>query len=297
MKARLSLERYQLRRAQARRAAVVGKGLSIELRGGQATLVQPFRAWTAQVDMPEARVIDLRYLNAFLPRGLGLKMRGGSGAMQGQFRASSQSAGRDAGSIRVTATKAALSWNELAISGDVLADLRVARGTLATGRFSFDGSRFALNKVTLQTPGNDPASRLVGWHGQVTVTSGTVQAVEPRSLSAEVTATGKDLGPLLAIYRAATGMPGWLVRILNLPDVRCRFAAEADETSLAIKNAAASAGSADVIGWYQQNAQRRRGRFLASYGPLSVGVGLQDEAFEVDVLGAKSWYDEVKGPL
>ena len=91
-------------------------------------------------------------------------------------------------------------------------------------------------------------------------------------------------------------IPGWARKLLDLEEVlTARGSVRIGKGLVEIRRMTARTGKIRVYGDYRAKRSSKYGTFLIDSGLLSVGVGIDPEKTELDVLGPRKWFRKHAG--
>jgi hypothetical protein len=176
-------------------------------------------------------------------------------------------------------------------------------------RGRFEG-RMALSGVQLETLGggrldggfvNLTDAQLIDadgtshpWWGRVDFTRGAFRPKTGALFTTTASARARDSRPLFRIV--GLKLPRWVGRLLDLDEgLTARASLRIGRTLLEIGRLNARTGKLRISGDYAAKGRGKEGTFLIDSGLLSVGVGIDGEKTELDVLGPRKWFREHTG--
>lgn len=293
---------FALRRSAAGQPVVGGTGLALlattrDLRAGG--LPDDARI---QIDLGEARLLDLAGFTDLLPPSAALELAGGQGEVHGHFEAElgAGEAGAARGAVSARITEATLISNGARFTGAVALDVPITSRDLAGRRFDLAGTRIELADFT--GPGETHATGTrdseapggPGWRGTIECESALLHLVEPATAEGQFTLQLSDSAPLVALYATRKDLPRWVERLLEEPDVHAtgRFSYRKPELTIeALKARFEHWGfEADL----ELGKNRRRGLLLLEWRKLALGVRMEGEKRTLKLTGAREWFAQEK---
>ncbi|MCM2270000.1 MAG: hypothetical protein NDJ75_07850 [Thermoanaerobaculia bacterium] len=286
----LRFERFTLHRATIAEPLLVGSGLAVAGIARPAELATLAEKTELRLELGEARLPDLGFLAAWLPKGAQLQRLGGSAVVSGHLSA-------EAGALRPTGAVAArfdrldLRWADLDFAGRAELDLAVAGGDLAERRLELAGTRLLLADFatpSLRKPGEAAPAN---WWMQLRVDEGEVRLGPPFAVSSRFQTRLRDTAPLVALFETRRDLPRWAERLLTEEDVRATGSLRAGPRTLDLERI-----DTELLGGKLSMRMRfagveRRGRLLLAWRRLALGAGFDGEARELRFHDAREWFE------
>lgn len=225
------------------------------------------------------RLEDLRFLNYFLRHSPEPRLQGGGGKFHSAFQFV-HGIGRGRAEFDVARVRTA--YDKGTLSGRARGRLEVPRWDVARDDMEISGTRVDLSDIVTEGTRKDERD----WWGRFQIVSGRLH----NGLTAATAVQCRDARPLYTLFGA--GLPGWAQGILKLEGLKASANVRLASGRLDVHDLAASGGSFQIAGQYDQQGSRRRGSFLVETGPLAVGVAIDGPSSHVKLLGARKWFRE-----
>ena len=146
----VTLETFELARAQAQEPFALGHHLQVSGTSGELDLRDPFTDLTLILDLPNAEVPDLSFFNTFIPKEMGLTIRGGNGRLHSRFRGSPEKRGVKS-EIELIGQNVVMQYEDFTIGADlrVKADLEYGLEDDDEGLIVFSDVPLEVSKLSL----------------------------------------------------------------------------------------------------------------------------------------------------
>jgi hypothetical protein len=131
------------------------------------------------------------------------------------------------------------------------------------------------------------------WWMKATLLPGRLRPQRRVLLTGAVAVRARDGRPFLALVKGK--LPDWVSKRLDLEGLTSRAGLRLGEALVEVERLSARSGDFRVDGEYLAHGAARRGTFLVDAGLLSVGIGIDGEKSELDVLGARRWFRKRTG--
>lgn len=283
---RLRLGDWQLGRP-GEEAVMFGRGLILHTRSEAPRWGEPPGGLRVELDLGEARLPDLRFVNAYLPPAAETAIEAGEAVASGTFRFTGAGESGEGG-LDVRAEKLRLVARGQRLAGKLEADLRLAEPNLDARTFSLLGTRLALREVAGETTAGDSVA---GWWGEVTMTSGRVQLGQPIDLSGDFHARLADSSPLIAYYEIERDLPRWVERLLLVRGLSATGRVEWAPGRFELVRSELPLPHGELRARLCIEDDLRQGRLLARWRRLAVGVELDGDQRRLKLRDAAAWYD------
>ena len=228
-----------------------------------------------------ARLPDMDLVNRLLGTLAGTRLERGGGllAVGGTVER-----GVARGSIDLSAPRVALRIVDVGFRGKLEARANVAGLDLLKEGASITGGHIHLTDATVSGTGDGARP----WWMKATVLPGRLRPRRGVLLTGAVDLRARDGRPFLAIVKGK--IPDWVAKRLDLEGVAGRAGLRLGDDLVVLERLAARAGDFRIYGEYHARGPSRRGTFLVDAGLLSVGIGIDGEKGELDVLGPRRWF-------
>lgn len=263
-----------------------GEGLRLVARSADTSLSEPPTGGELELDLGQARVPDLRLLNDYLPAAAGVEVERGSAAVTGRLRF--RQASRDGeGTLAVRGRGLRLSARGQRLAGDLEADLRLSHPDLEALTFSLAGSRVALQRLSAET---SEGGRIRDWWADAHLTAGTLDLRPPLALAGDFTAKLADTRPLIAFYEIRRDLSDWAERLLTLEGLSATGHFDWTAGRFALDQGYVPLNHGELRARLLVDRGSARGRLLARWRRLVVGVELLDGERSIRLRDVEEWY-------
>jgi len=286
VRSELTLTDWELGRPGAPGVAF-GDGLRLVASAAAPSLLAPTPGGELDVDLGRARVPDLAFLNAFVPPAAGLRIEEGSIALGGALHFSrTQDSGT--GRLEVHGERLVLLARGQRLAGDLEAEIRLSEPDLPAGRFSLAGTHVELRRLSAETTGGD---RVKDWWADATLTAGRIDLRPPLSFSGDFTAKLADTRPLVAFYEIRRDLSDWTERLLTVENLSATGSFDWSVGRFELRRGFVPLARGDLRARFLLEGGESRGRLLARWRRLVLGVELADGQRTVRLRDAERWFE------
>ena len=292
LESRLDLTDWELGRP-GEAPVVTGRGLAFVARAEHPRDDGPPHGIDLSLDLGDATVPDLRFLNELIPGAAGVVVESGAATIDGKLRFDTDERS-GAGSVHVRSSPIALSAGGRRLAGDVDVQLHLADPTFSPPAFSVDGSRVSFHGGAATSVPPDPTAK--SWWGELSLPSGRIDLSRPFGASGRFDARLADTRPLVALYEMRRDLPGWAERLLTLEGVSATGDFTWSPGRLRIDDALAPLPNGQLRATLDLDRTERTGRLLLVWRRLAVGLELAPDGRHLHLAGAREWYDSAEDP-
>lgn len=281
----LSLPRFGLRRQADAGALIEGRLLEIHSRARHLDLSQGLSELSTRIEIPHLVAPDLAAFNDYLPPGGAIELLGGQARLATQLQLEGM---RARGRLELHAPEARLALHKQTLEGALHLDTRLTDGHLDTLDFDISGSRLSLDGVRLA----DAAGNLSrGWWARLALPEGRLRWETPLALDARLELAMRDSGLLVNLLVDAARERRWLRKRLTLGEVNGEARVLLDDNSVRLENLAIRGGEhLELLANLALRDSRLAGRAFARYGPLRLGIEIDDGRRRWQLRNARAWY-------
>lgn len=273
-----------------------GRGFRVSASTPDTALDRPFTGIEATFDLPSATIPDVRVYNSYLPREGGLTLRSGTGTIRGNLHVSTEGS-RCHGELHLTAEGVKATLDELDLGGSVELHAVVPEGDLQRGEYDVSGTTLSLKDIRVASDvakrGGRDGSK--GWWAKVSVPTGKVAVGAPEFMNGQVDLTARDTVPFVTIFSARQPLPGWIRGLLGVKNVTARARVRLGDEVQRVSDFEMTAGGFELRLEFRRRHDTA-GKLFARFGGLALGVAVSDTKNEVQVFGARKWYDAAPSP-
>jgi hypothetical protein len=183
------------------------------------------------LELPQARVEDMRTFNRYLPGDSSIVFAGGSADLTAKLDLHPDGA---EGEVRLHGDQLAARIAEQQFEVDLLVNGVVSGGQPRRLQFNLDGTEVVLDRARVM--GEEQEFEGESWSTQLVFDSGSLTIAQPARIDLEAALTMSDSLPFLALFRNS-GAPQWLVNKAEMEDIRGRGRLSLRDGSLYIPEA------------------------------------------------------------
>lgn len=270
---------------------VQGEGLVVSAQSPDTRLGEPFTSATLWLDLPASEVPDLAAFNTFLPSGTDLRLGAGSGRLAGNLTVSTAQDTAE-GEVDLSSESMQLSVGDISLRGRMDLQAHVSTTALQTGQLQIDGTRLALEGVSVRDRDSATGLDQGGWWAYVRVTRGTVVMGPSPSVEASVQTRFRDTGPIVSLFAEIREMPDWLQRRLTLDAIAGGAHVLIREHLVNLTDLTLSQADFELRARMRRSGASRSGILLLRSGELAVGLELKGREKDWKLRNAQRWFDE-----
>ena len=291
----LAFDDFTIQRDGYPRPHVAGRGLRIVATGPPPRLPELLSPTAIALVLPRARVPELAFYNAYLPRNAGLAIESGSGTVSGRLAASAPG-WTGSGELSLAGTQVVARYEAARLRGDFTATTRLPRADFDGRSFDLSGSEVELSDVVVLA---SPAAEEGGgeprdpdpWWGRLHIERGRLEPGRPVFLTAEIEATLKDASPIVAVFGPQRPVVRWLDRVLDAEGVGATAKVTLGDDLVIVEDLAIAGGEAAIEGRLRIAPPERRGALLLSWGRLTAGLELAGQERDWKLVRPRRWYE------
>ncbi|PMR77823.1 hypothetical protein [Billgrantia endophytica] len=281
----LSLPRFGLRRQTDEGALIEGRLLDIHSRARHFDLSEGLRELSTRIDIPHLVAPDLAAFNDYLPRGGAIELLAGQAHIATHLQLEGM---RAAGRLELHAPDARLALHEQTLEGALHLETRLTDGDLEALDFDVSGSRLSLDGVRLADAGGNLSH---GWWARLALPEGRMRWERPLELDAQLELAMRDSGLLVNLLVDAARERRWLRERLTLGEVHGETRVMLSDDTVRLENLAVRSGERlELLANLALRDSQLTGRAFARYGPLRLGIEIDDGRRRWQLRNARSWY-------
>ncbi|MCG6870965.1 MAG: hypothetical protein LJE84_01645 [Gammaproteobacteria bacterium] len=218
LRADVRLADFQLRRHDAKQSYLAGADLGLALSGTGLNLGSGVEGRHFRLDLPSARITDIRAYNGLVPKKAGVEFLSGTGQLEGYLEADGE---KTNGKFQLTSRGLRASLPQDTVTGDLIMTTYLRDGDLGTRRFRVDGTAARFENVQI-TGVKDL------WWGSVTIRDGYMTWTNPVDLDADIELAMFDTRPLVAYFLKGRRIP-LLGRLLTVRNIKGQVKVQTDK--------------------------------------------------------------------
>ncbi|WP_010629367.1 hypothetical protein [Halomonas sp. KM-1] len=281
----LSLPRFGLRRQSDEGALIEGRLLEIHSRARHFDLPEGLRELSTRIDLPHLVAPDLAALNDYLPQGGAIELLAGQARIATHLQLEGM---RASGRLELHAPDARLALHEQTLAGALHLETRLTDGDLESLDFDVSGSRLSLDGVRLADAGGSLSH---GWWARLELPEGRMRWERPLELDAQLELAMRDSGLLVNLLVDAARERRWLRERLTLGEVHGEARVMLNDDTVRLENLAVQGGERlELLANLALRDSQLAGRAFARYGPLRLGIEIDEGRRRWQLRNARSWY-------
>ena len=251
-------------------------------------LVRGFKDPALEIDLPQARFPDLRFVETHLPPSAGLRIRRGQGDVALHIDADADTLH---GRLRVVGTGLDLDYRDRRVAASATFDAELIGGDLQAGRFSLKDARLQLESPT---GWSDESSAGPGkpWRGRLQLESGSLQVIEPWHLEGKLEMQLTDSAPIFVLFLSDHRLLKHFRKALTVRDVHGTTDLRLGRRRLALRDIDLDCQELQALGQLDLTAAPPDGllwvRFHGATAALEIEAGKRD----LKLIRPRRWYDE-----
>lgn len=285
----VGFETYGLLRTEDEKEPVLrGTGLRITAVSPAELGTLPPSDFAGRIELGQAELPQLTFVNELLPGGAGFRLKGGSARAEGAFDV--RDGGRSCeGSLSVKGEQLVFDAAGVETSGGFSLSVVVPRGDLLALAFSIDGTKLDLDHFAF-TSRHDQVDA-PDWSGGVTFPSAQLDMSQAVAVEGKVTMRASDTRPLVAFLSARKPLKGWEKNLLSIEEIKGGGEFRLAEGTLTVRGFRVAGGKIEIRANARVTDRGAFGKVLASYGAPSVGIELRGQERALHVLRPEHWFE------
>ncbi|HEX9189558.1 MAG TPA: hypothetical protein VGB87_20955, partial [Vicinamibacteria bacterium] len=264
-----------------------GRGLRIDAKTSASLVQLPPPDLTGRIELGQAELPELAFVNEFFPGGSGVRVKGGSARVEGAFDV--RDGGHSfAGSMKVTGERLVFDAAGVEVTGRFSLSLAVPRGDLLALDFGVDGTHLDLARFAFESRNVEggPAD----WSGGVSFPEARLNMSGALAVGGRVEVRASDTRPLVAFLSADKPLGGWKTRLLSVEEVKGGGRLRLGGQKLVVKDFRVGGGSIEIQARARVTHKGAFGKVLASYGVLKAGIELKGRDRDLHLLRPRHWF-------
>lgn len=283
----VTFDNFSVRQVHQATPYAFGEGAVLQAAGDVLDLVQPHLAWTADLRLPEAKVPDLTYYNAYLPANASVALLAGKGLVSVDLRFDLSSA-EVWGEGQISGQGVDLLFHETKLRGDLTIDTKIRSGDATARRFDISGTRLRVDRAQL---GNTSSRDAKGWWGELEMRRGELH-LSPLGLRSELALRMRDTGPLVSLLNQGKDRPTWLNRLLEIENIAGHGALEYRDASVDLEGVELRLGDKlKFLGELKLSRETPHLLIYCKYGGLTVAVEQKGRTRDWGLVRSLRWYE------
>ncbi len=250
------------------------------------------------VDVPDLRAPDLRFLNEFIPAGIGVHVASGSGRIKGnlEINAKSQQA---RGILDIDSDQIKVQNHQALIEGRLVVRGILKKANFKTGDADLSGSSIKLEDAAIDS-GRGSKSR--DFFVRVAADPCLISPNGKVKWDTRISLGVKSLMPIMDIVSENITLP-WVARAFSdLRDIGVKLDLTVREKRVELREIYFKSGILEVSGDVAiiengAKLQEPFGALLLKVGALPVGIGLEGKTNRAVLVDAEAWYKKERAKL
>lgn len=292
---RLSLDKYAIQHQDQPTDYIKGDQLSILASSRDLALKKLFGSHPdllATIEVPTAEILDLRFINRFLPNPQQLELLSGQGELNARISAATQRAA-PAGFVHLVTENLGARFEKSAFRGGLEIDARLAPRADRPREFELAGSAIGLTKIEFGSAdgGTTPGPRT--WNGKMQLVHANLAPQTQPVFRGKLQLDFEDARPFLFIFAGGQRLAPQLVNILSLKNLHGQADLVLGKELIDIEQAKFDSAALSIKGEIRLEKNEKKGVALFRHGFLELGLGVQNDKVDFKIFNAKKWYEKL----
>lgn len=284
----VSLNDFKFARLDYEQPYIFGNGFTVKGTARQLDLTQPFTDLKVAIDLPESKLPNFAFYNAYVPPDSCIYIYQGHGALRSHFDfdAASNSA---SGDIALTANKVIMQFDKVTLAADLKVQARLKNGDMQARSFDMSGTTIELNNTYV---GSGKIETDTSWWGRFELPKAKGTFTIPAQLEARVQMSLRDSRPVVVFLAEKKGVVGWFKNLLTVPNIEARADVKMQGKMVQVDDLAMTGDRFEILGDVDILPRRLGGIFYARLRALSVAIELRDDQKKWKLTNSKAWYEK-----
>jgi hypothetical protein len=261
--------------------------LKLEGKASDMTFDGPTENLALRLQIPKARVTDMRVYNLYLPENSPLRLLDGEADLVADVRMEPKTA---SGFVTLKTDKLRSRLDEQEIAGDVTANIKIIGGTPRDMDFDITGSTLLLDNVVVA--GKQDVVDDTNWSARIDFTRANTVWKKPVQLNAEADIEMKDSTPIVAMLSNHRNKNGWIEKLLTVGKIEGEATVNMQKGQIIFPHAFAGSDKIDVGAKGIITKEARDGVIYARYRKLKGLLKIRDGRRNFDVIKAQEKFDD-----
>lgn len=286
----VAFDAYEVRRDRdAKEPLLVGRGLRITATTPAALTAIPPKEFSGRLELGEAELPRLDFLNALFPAGGRFRIRDGRGKVDGAFDVAGSGASCR-GSLKVSAAGLALDTGGVGMKGAFTLGVAIPKGDLLRQAFDVDGTRLALDRFAFDA--RHDAATEPDWNASVSFPKAHVQLGEGFRVDASLDLRASDSRPVAAFLSKDKPLSGWKKKLVTVGEIRGEGRLSLARGRVEVHDFKVGWEGAEVRARFRTDEKGAWGKALVRYGILKAGIALEGKERHLRVAGPTAWFEK-----
>lgn len=291
----VSLVEYGIHKEKEKKKYIEGKNLKIVATSQDLALKKLFSSdpdLMATINLPLARIIDIRFVNSFLPARDQFEFLSGQGQVNARVSVATKRKADD-GFLHLVTKNLGARFEKTFFKGGLEIDTRFSSKTDELNKYSVGGTAIGLNGIEFGiTDKNTDEAPPPKWNGKVQVLSGYLRPERPLFIG-RVQLDFEDARPFLFLFAGNKRIAPELVKLLSLRNLQGSADLALDKNLIDVQEAAFKSAALNVQGKIKIEDEKKSGIALFRHGVIELGIKVDDEKVDFKVFNAKKWYEKL----
>jgi hypothetical protein len=253
--------------------------MTVEAVSGTMDLSEPFADLRVVVDLPGAELLDLGFYNSLIPQGSSFRLLSGSGSLRYHFEGSQEERSLH-GDIDFIVREGAATFENQEIRGGFSLKTRLKEASLKEMLFDISGTRLELRAA-------DPP-----WSAVITLPDARMSFSQPADIEASVRFAMQDTRPIVTLYDARKGAPGWLERLMIIEGIRGRARLDFYRDRLDVKDVEVTGNGLRALADLTFGKSTREGILYIRFHGFSLGVERNQSGRNFKLIRPLHWFED-----
>jgi hypothetical protein len=286
----VSLNDFEFGRLGYKQPYIFGTGFAVKGTARQLDLTDPFTDLKVTIDLPESKLPNFAFYNAYVPPDSCIYIYQGHGSLGSHFDfdAASNSA---SGNIALTANKVIMQFDKVTLATDLKVNARLKDGDMQARSFDMSGTTIELSNTYV---GSSKIETDTSWWGHFELPKAKGTFTIPAQLDARVQMSLRDSRPVVVFLAEKKGVVKWFKNLLTVPNIEASADVKMQGKMVQVQDLAMTGDRFEILGDLDIEQRRLGGVFYARLRNLSVAVELRDDRKKWKLTNSKAWYEERK---
>jgi len=239
-----------------------GRDSVIVATSDKLDLSDPFTDLKVSFDLPEAHILDLGFYNSMIPPGSKFHLISGTGTLRYHLEGSQDEHSLH-GDIALSTKDAVARFESYEMRGDFTLKPPLRQASPKELLFDISGTRLDLRKKNPD------------WSATILFPKAKMKFSDPLAIDARVGFDLQDTRPLVAMFDALKGAPGWVERMMIIANVKGTAALQGGHDRVAINDLEVTGEKLKALADLSFGKQSKEGILYVHLHGFSLGVELK----------------------
>jgi hypothetical protein len=284
----VSLNDFKFARLDYEQPYIFGSGFTVKGTARQLDLTHPFTDLKVAIDLPESKLPNFAFYNAYVPPDSCIYIYQGRGALRSHFDfdAASNSA---SGNIALAANKVIMQFDKVTLAADLKVQARLQNGDMQARSFDMSGTTVELTNTYV---GSGKIETDTSWWGRFELPKARGTLTIPAQLEARVRMSLRDSRPVVVFLAEKKGVVKWFKNLLTVPNIEARADVKMQGKMVEVEDLEMTGDRFEILGDLDILPQHLGGIFYARLRNLSVAIELRDGQKKWKLANSKAWYEK-----